>query len=70
MIQKEKIMIYEYFLSKINKLECDYITLNNNMRVKSYKLCDEVDFLELMLIKSQLDYTLQIFYEFKTMLNL
>ena len=70
MKKSELILIYEYFNSKINKLENDYIQVNNNMRKKDYKNCDELDFLDLMLIKKQLEYTIQMFYELRMLLNL
>ena len=70
MKKSELILIYEYFSSKINKLENDYIQVNNNMRKKDYKNCDELDFLDLMLIKKQLEYTIQMFYELKMLLNI
>ena len=70
MKKSELILIYEYFNSKINKLENDYIQVNNNMRKKDYKNCDELDFLDLMLIKKQLEYTIQMFYELKMLLNI
>ncbi len=63
-------MIYEYFLSKINKLENNYTVINNNMRRKSYKYCDPVDFLDLMIIKNELDYTIKIYYDLKILLGL
>ena len=70
MKQKELMLFYEYFLSRINKLENDYIQINNNMCKKNYKNCDEIDFLELMLLKKQLQFTLQTFYELRILLNL
>lgn len=63
-------MFYEYFLARINILENDYIQLNNNMRTKSYCYCDELDFLELMLAKVKLDYTIKIFNDLKVLLHL
>lgn len=65
MRQNELILFYEYFTTRINHLENDYIQLNNNMRVKDYRYCDELDFLELMLVKKQLEYTIQMFYELR-----
>ena len=70
MREREKILFYEYFSTKINQLENEYIQLNNNMSRKRYKNCDEVDFLELMLIKKKLDFTIQIYQELKTILGL
>lgn len=70
MRQNELIIFYEYFTTKINQLENEYIELNNNMCRRNYKNCDEVDFLELMLIKKKLDFTIQIYYELKIMLHL
>ena len=70
MRQSELMLFYEYFLSRINILENDYIQLNNNMRTKSYRYCDELDFLELMLAKSKLDYTIKIFNDLKLLLHL
>ena len=70
MRQNELILFYEYFTTRINHLENDYIQLNNNMRVKDYRYCDELDFLELMLVKKQLEYTIQMFYELRILLNL
>lgn len=70
MRHRELMLFYEYFLSRINKLENDYIVINNNMRRKSYKYCDPVDFLDLMILKNELDYTIQIYYELKMLFNL
>lgn len=70
MRERELILFYEYFSTKINQLENEYIQLNNNMSRKRYKNCDEVDFLELMLIKKKLDFTIQIYQELKTILGL
>ena len=70
MKQVEKKIFYEYFLSKINQLENEYILLNNNMSKKGYRNCDPVDFLELMIIKNKLNYTIQNYYELKTLLHL
>lgn len=70
MKQTELILFYEYFLARINILENDYIQLNNNMRTKSYRYCDELDFLELMLAKVKLDYTIKIFNDLKMLLHL
>ena len=70
MRKRELILFYEYFTTRINHLENDYIQLNNNMRVKDYRHCDELDFLELMLVKKQLEYTIQMFYELRILLNL
>ena len=70
MRHRELLLFYEYFLNRINKLENDYIVINNNMRRKSYKYCDPVDFLELMILKNELDYTIQIYYELKMLFNL
>lgn len=70
MRQNELIIFYEYFTTKINQLENEYTVLNNNMSKRNYKNCDALDFLELMLIKTKLDYTIQIYYELKTMLRL
>lgn len=58
------------FLSRLNKVENDYILINNNMRRKSYRYCDPLDFLELMLIKCELNYTVQIYQELKALLNI
>ena len=66
----EKIKLYEYFLNRINNLENEYIQVNNNMRVKEYANCDALDFLELMLLKTKLEYTVQIYYELRMLLNL
>lgn len=66
----ELIKFYEYFQARINNLENEYITLNNNMRRKSYKYCDPVDFLELMIIKNELDYTIRIYTELKMYLGI
>ena len=68
--KNEYILIYEYFLSKIGKLEKEYTTIVHNMRTKSFKFCDEVDFLELMLLKRELDFTITIFNELKRLLKL
>ena len=70
MRERELILFYEYFSTKINQLENKYIQLNDNMSRKSYKNCDEVDFLELMLVKKKLDFTIQIYYELKILLRL
>lgn len=70
MRQRELILFYEYFTTRINHLENDYIQLNNNMRVKEYANCDALDFLELMLVKTKLDYTVCMFYELRILLNL
>ena len=70
MKRTELILFYEYFTSKINKLENDYTQINNNMRKKDYKYCDELDFLDLMLIKNQLKYTIQIYFELRLLLKL
>ena len=70
MRQNELILFFEYFSTKINQLENDYIQLNNNMSRRNYKNCDELDFLELMLIKKKLDFTIQIYYELKVLLHL
>ena len=40
------------------------------MRVKDFKNCDEIDFLDLMLIKRELDFTITIFNELKSLLKL
>lgn len=66
----EKIKLYEYFLNRINNLENEYIQVNNNMRVKEYANCDALDFLELMLLKTKLEYTIQMYYELRMLLNL
>lgn len=66
----ELMLFYEYFLSKITHLENTYNLINRNMRVKDYKNCDEVDFLDLMLIKRELDFTITIFNELKSLLKL
>ena len=50
MKQTEKIIFYEYFLARINRLENDYDMRLRNMRVKSFKYCDELDFLDLATI--------------------
>lgn len=70
MRQNELIIFYEYFTTKLNQLENEYIQLNNNMCRKNYINCDPVDFLELMLIKDELDYTVKIYYELKFLLRL
>ncbi len=70
MREREKILFYEYFSTKLNQLENEYIQVNNNMSRKSYRNCDEIDFLDLMLIKKKLDFTIQIYYELQTLLNL
>ena len=70
MKQTEIVLFYEYFLSRITYLEEQYELVNRNMRVKSYKNCDEVDFLDLMIIKNELDYTICIFNELKALLKL
>ena len=46
------------------------MVFNNMMRRKSYKYCDPVDFLELMIIKNELDYTIQIYSELKMYLGI
>lgn len=70
MKQTELILFYEYFLSKINNLENEYIQVNNNMCVKNYTNCDALDFLELMLLRTKIEYTIQMFYELRMLLNL
>lgn len=70
MKQTELILFYEYFLSKINNLENEYIQVNNNMSVKNYTNCDALDFLELMLLRTKIEYTIQMFYELRMLLNL
>jgi|GEM_PF-4937086 len=70
MRELEKKFIYEYFLSKITYLQNYFELLNRNMRVKDYKNCDEIDFLDLMVVKNQLDYTICIFNELKLLLKL
>lgn len=70
MKQIEKVFFYNYFLNRITYLEEQYELVNRNMRVKSYKNCDEVDFLDLMIIKNELDYTIRIFNELKALLRL
>lgn len=70
MKQTEKIIFYEYFLNRINKLENDYEMLLYNMRVKSFKYCDELDFLDLATIKNELDYTVNIYQELQMLLKL
>ena len=70
MREREKILFYEYFSTKLNQLENEYTQVNNNMSRKSYRNCDEIDFLDLMLIKKKLDSTIQIYYELQTLLNL
>lgn len=52
----ELMLFYEYFLSKITRLENTYDLVIRNMRVKDFKNCDEVDFLDLMLIKRELEW--------------
>ena len=66
----ELMLFYEYFLSKITRLENTYDLVNRNMRIKDYKNCDEVDFLDLMIIKHELDYTITIFNDLKGLLKL
>ncbi|MEE1155533.1 MAG: hypothetical protein UH241_10310 [Acutalibacteraceae bacterium] len=70
MKQAEIILFYEYFLSRINNLENEYIQVNNNMRVKDYANCDALDFLELMLLRKEIEYTIKMFYELRMLLNL
>lgn len=70
MKQSEKIIFYEYFLARINKLENDYELRLRNMRVKDYKYCDELDFLDLMTIKNELDYTISMYQELQLLLKL
>lgn len=70
MREKEKEKFHEFFQSCINNLENDYITLNNNMSRKSYINCDPVDFLELMLVKNELNYTIMIYNALKTYLGI
>lgn len=70
MRETELMFFYEYFLSKITHLENTYNLINRNMRVKDYKNCDEVDFLDLMLIKRELDFTIAIFNDLKSLLKL
>lgn len=70
MKQIEKLFFYEYFLNRINELENEYIQVNNNMRVKDYANCDALDFLELMLLKTKLEYTIKIYKELRMLLNL
>lgn len=70
MKQAEIILFYEYFLSRINNLENEYIQVNNNMRVKDYANCDALDFLELMLLRKEIEYTIKMFYELRILLNL
>lgn len=70
MKQTELMIFYEYFLSRITHLENTYDLVNRNMRIKDYKNCDEVDFLDLMLVKNELDYTITIFNELKQLLKL
>ena len=67
---KEKTLYYEYFIAKITALENEYILVNNNMRRKSYRLCDEVDFLELMMLKSKLDFLISLYQELSNYLKL
>lgn len=70
MRDKEKKKFHEFFLARINILENEYITLNNNMSRKSYKYCDPVDFLELMIIKNELNYTIMIYNALKSYLGI
>lgn len=70
MRQTELMLFYEYFLSKITRLENTYDLVIRNMRVKDFKNCDEVDFLDLMLIKRELDFTITIFNDLKGLLKL
>lgn len=70
MKQTEKILFYEYFLARINRLENDYEMRIHNMRVKSFKYCDELDFLDLATIKNELDYTITIYKELQILLKL
>lgn len=70
MKQTEKIIFYEYFLNRINKLENDYDIRLHNMRVKSFKYCDDLDFLDLATIKNELDYTVMIYKELQGLLKL
>lgn len=66
----ELMLFYEYFLSKITHLENTYNLVIRNMRVKDFKNCDEIDFLDLMLIKRELDFTITIFNDLKSLLKL
>ena len=70
MRHKEKEKFHEFFLARINILENEYTILNNNMSIKSYKYCDPVDFLELMIIKNELNYTIMIYNALKTYLGI
>lgn len=70
MRQTEIMFFYEYFFNRITHLENTYDLINRNMRIKDYKNCDEVDFLDLMIIKHELDYTITIFNDLKSLLKL
>ncbi len=70
MRETELMFFYEYFFSKITRLENTYDLVIRNMRVKDFKNCDEVDFLDLMLIKRELDFTITIFNDLKSLLKL
>ena len=70
MKQVEKIIIYEYFLARINRLENEYELRLRNMGVKSFRYCDELDFLELMIIKNELNYTISMYQELQMLLKL
>lgn len=69
MTQKEKEIMLEYFLAKINVLENEFILHNNNLSKYRYKYCDAVDFLELMLIKEKMEWTVSIIRELKQLLS-
>lgn len=70
MRDKEIKKFHEFFLARINILENEYIQLNNNMSRKNYKYCDPVDFLELMIIKNELNYTIMIYNALKSYLGI
>lgn len=70
MKQIELMLFYEYFLARINRLENDYEMRLRNMRVKSFRYCDELDFLDLMTIKNELDYTISMYKELQLLLKL
>ena len=68
MRQSELIIFYDYFLNRLAYLESYYMLINRNMRIKDYKNCDALDFLDLMQAKSELDITFKIYFELKQLL--
>lgn len=68
MRQSELVIFYEYFLNRLTYLENYYNLINRNMRVKDYKNCDSLDFLDLMQAKSEYDITFKIYFELKRLL--